>query len=174
MVVFAEDHDLRIHDVRTWKYVDDTTITETIPRDGHSDVQLAVAAVEDWSCDNHMQLNADKCKEMIIDFKRNNHVFNHVNGKELSVVESVKILGLTVSSNLLWNNHVIEAIKKSNKRIFLLVLLKRAGVPEDIIFYWTTISPVLQHVTLHGRTYRSDVTLKQPNKTDGERMTNGL
>ena len=94
-----------------------------------------------------MQQDADKCKEMIIDFKRNNHVFNHVNGKELSVVESVKILGLTVSSNLLWNNHVIEAIKKSNKRIFFLVLLKRAGVPlEDIIiFYCTTIRPVLEY-----------------------------
>ena len=40
---------------------------------------------------------------MIIDFKRNNHVFNHVNGKELSVVESVKILGLTVSSQIQYN-----------------------------------------------------------------------
>ena len=79
---------------------------------------------------------------MIIDFKRNNHVRNPivVNGKELSVVESVKILGLTVSSNLLWNNHIIEAIKKSNKRIFFLVLLKWAGVPlEDIILQYFTV-----------------------------------
>ena len=76
-------NDLRIHDVRTWKYVDDTTIAETVPRDGQSDVQRAVTAVEDWSRDNHMQQDADKCKEMIIDFKRNNHVFNSivVNGK---------------------------------------------------------------------------------------------
>ena len=35
-------NDLRIHDVRTWKYVDETTIAETIPRDGYSDVQRAV------------------------------------------------------------------------------------------------------------------------------------
>ena len=35
-------NDLRIHDVPTWKYVDDSTIAEIIPRDGHSDVQRAV------------------------------------------------------------------------------------------------------------------------------------
>ena len=36
---------------------------------------------------------------------------------------------------------------KSNKRIFFLVLLKRAGVPlEDItLFYCTTIRPVLEY-----------------------------
>ena len=66
-----------------------------------------------------------------------------VNGKELSVVESVKISGVTISSSSLWNNHIIEAIKKSNKRkqtIFFLVLLKRAGVPlEDSILQYFTV-----------------------------------
>ena len=38
-------NDLRIHDVRTWKYVDDTTIAETVPRDGHNDVQRAVTGL---------------------------------------------------------------------------------------------------------------------------------
>ena len=75
-------NDFRIHDVRTWKYVDDTTIAETVPRDGHNDVQRAVTAVEDWSRDNHMQLNADKCKEMIIDFKRNNQRFQSNRGQQ--------------------------------------------------------------------------------------------
>ncbi|XP_022800310.1 uncharacterized protein LOC111338146 [Stylophora pistillata] len=53
----------------TWKYVDDTTISQTIPRDSLGDVHHAVTAVEEWSWSQWMQLNADKCKEMIIDFK---------------------------------------------------------------------------------------------------------
>ena len=49
-----------------------------------------------------MQLNADKCKVLVIDFKKNPHNFSPivVNGKELPVSNSVKILGVTESSNL--------------------------------------------------------------------------
>ena len=76
-------NDLKV-DALTWKYVDDTTIAQTIPRGPMSDVQGAVSAVEAWSQVNMMELNADKCKEMIIDFKRNTHNFSPVliNGNE--------------------------------------------------------------------------------------------
>ena len=51
-------------------------------------IQSAVSAVEDWSREHCMQLNADKCKEMIIDFKNNKHVFSPVvvDEKELTVI----------------------------------------------------------------------------------------
>ena len=96
-----------------------------------------------------MQLNADKCKELIIDFKKNKHAFSPavVNGKELAVVNSAKILGITLSNDLKWNFHVNETIKKANKRLYFLVLLRRAGVScNDIInFYCTVIRPVLEY-----------------------------
>ena len=41
-------NDLEV-DALTWKYVDDTTIAQTIPRGLSSDVQSAVSAVEAWS-----------------------------------------------------------------------------------------------------------------------------
>ena len=46
--------------------------------DVQGDIQSAVSAVEDWSSEQCMQLNADKCKEMFIDFKNNKHVFSPV------------------------------------------------------------------------------------------------
>lgn len=57
-----------------------------------------------------MTLNADKCQVMNIDFKKNRHAFEPVmvDGKELSIVNSAKILGAPLSS----------------KRLCLLVLLK--------------------------------------------------
>ena len=67
-------NDLEV-DALTWKYVDDTTIAQTIPRGLTSDVQSAVSAVEAWWIENRMELNAAKCKEMRIDFKRNTHNF---------------------------------------------------------------------------------------------------
>ena len=60
-------------------------------------------------------------------------------------VESARILGVTISCNLKWNNHVNDVIKGANKRLYFLVLLKRARVPavDIIIFYCTTIRPAL-------------------------------
>ena len=81
-------NDLKI-DALTWRYVDDTTISQTIPRGSLGDVQHAVTAVEDWSRSQRMQLNADKCKEMVIDFKKISHNFSalEVDEKELPVTD---------------------------------------------------------------------------------------
>ena len=64
-----------------------------------------------------MTLNADMNRVMNNDFKKNRHTFEPVivDGKELSVVSSAKILGVTLSSDLTWNLHVNEAIRKANK-----------------------------------------------------------
>ena len=57
-----------------------------------------------------MQLNADKCKELIIDFKENPHNFSPLveDSKALPVIDCAKILGFTISSDLKWNNHVVD------------------------------------------------------------------
>ena len=142
-------NDLRIPRVGTWKYVDDTTLAEVVPRGASSQVSHAVAVVEDWSRENKLQLNADKCKELVIDFKTNKHIFDPiiVDGKELCIVTHAKILGITLSCNLQWNEHVSDIIKKANKRLYFLVLLKRANVPanEIVNFYRTCIRPVLEY-----------------------------
>ena len=51
-----------------------------------------------------------------------------VDEKELDLVNSVKILSITLSSDLKWNVYINETIKEANKRLYFLVLLKRAGV----------------------------------------------
>ena len=64
-------------DALTWKYVDDTAIAQTIPRGLTGDVQSAVSAVEAWSIENRMELNAEKCREMRIDFKKGTFTIFH-------------------------------------------------------------------------------------------------
>ena len=43
--------------------------------------QSALHAVETWSCDHQMTLNADKCKVMNIDFKKKKNAFEPVMGR---------------------------------------------------------------------------------------------
>ena len=60
-------NDSRVSGIHSWKYVDDIAVAEIVLRGESSDIQSAVHAVETWSGDNHMTLNADKCKVMNID-----------------------------------------------------------------------------------------------------------
>ena len=91
--------------------MDDTTLTEVVQRGGQSAMQVAVTAVEQWSITNKLQLNPDKCKEMLIDFKRTQHQFDAitVNFMELERVNSVKVLDVTIASTLQWNCHLYSA-----------------------------------------------------------------
>ena len=89
-------------------------------------------------------INKDYC--IVLYCSKNRHAFEPVifDGKELSVVSSAKILGVTLSSGLRWNDHVNEAIRKVNKRLYFLVLLKRARVsPHDIRILSTFIALLL-------------------------------
>ena len=142
-------NDLRPSDAQTWKYVDDTTLAEVIPKDGVSCIQSAVDSGVRWSRSNKLQLNVDKCKELTIDFKRIRQSFVpiSINDKDLDYVTEVKILGLNISNNSLWNDHISDMIKKANKRIYFLILLKRARVPSNDIlnFYCTCVRPVLEY-----------------------------
>ena len=78
-----------------------------------------------------MQLHPRKVKELIVDFSTDKQVFYPITIDRICipVVSKAKVLDLTISNNLSWNDHVIETIKKANKRLYFLVLLKWAGVP---------------------------------------------
>ena len=69
---------------------------------------------------------------MVIAFKKQKHSFDPISldGKELDIVNNVKILGLTICNNLLWNDHINNIVNKTNKRFHnFIILLKRAQVP---------------------------------------------
>ena len=67
------------------KYVDDTTVSEVVVKGGESRVQAIANRVIEWSPENRVQLNADKCKELRISFAKEQRVFDPViiEGKEL-------------------------------------------------------------------------------------------
>ena len=95
---------LMINDLDTnaqqWKYVDDTTVSEVVVKGGESHAQAIANRVIEWSRENRVQLNADKCKELRISFAKEQTVFDPViiDGKEVELVTITKLLGLTIAS----------------------------------------------------------------------------
>ena len=103
-------NDLVVENARLWKYVDDTTISETVAKRELSNAQRTIDRVIQWSLDNRVQLNSDKCKELRISFTKSQQEFKPIliYGDALEVVEIVNF-----SSDLTWNIHINETIKKA-------------------------------------------------------------
>ena len=65
----------------------------------------------------------------------------------INVVEKAtnyKLLGVQLSDDLKWNNHVDYIYKKASKKLYSLLVLRRAGVEQRNILkvYLTTIRPM--------------------------------
>ena len=142
-------NDLELSNASVWKYVDDTTVSEIVAKKGVSNVQFMADKVAQWSHDNRVQLNLDKCKELRISFAKNKPEFQPIliNGKELEIVNSAKLLGVTITNDLSWNAHVNGVVKKASKRVYFLIQLKRAFVPPKHLglFYTCCIRSVLDY-----------------------------
>ena len=102
------------------KYYKSARRVNNFSKGGTSDAQNIVDQVVTWSSNNRVHLNQDKCKELRISFVNQPAIFHPltINGKELEVVKTVKLLGRTVKDNLAWNSHVDEVIKKVNNCTF--------------------------------------------------------
>jgi len=91
-------NDLTVYGAKLWKYVDDTTVSEVIEKGQVS--SALVSSVVNWSTQNRFQINSNKCKELRISFAKNRAVLPalEVDGQALKVVESTKLLSLTISN----------------------------------------------------------------------------
>ena len=94
-------------------FVDDTTSFEIVEKDKSSLMQSMADEASLWSNDNMFQIQPKKCKEMRISFKKIPGIYENitVNGKTIDVVRSVKILGVTLQSNLKWDEHINNIVK---------------------------------------------------------------
>ena len=132
------------------KYVDDTTVFEIIPRCSPSYLQFIVNEIEDFASLRGMRLNPKKCKELQVNF------LNYQPGPprglvlgstSISQVDSYKLLGVYISSDLSWNIHIDYIVKKASKRLYALRVLARAGVSQTdlVLFYCSLIRSVLEY-----------------------------
>ena len=81
-------NNLKVRDSPIWKFVDDITASETVPKANASHIQQDVEGIETWSNSNKLELNPVKCKEFIIDFKQRKQQFDPIliNNQPIEVV----------------------------------------------------------------------------------------
>ncbi len=150
----------------TFKFVDDVTLTEITDQSNMSQMQLAADQVTAFSYHNFMNINTKKTKEML--FGRISKyppppiVFNT---GDVDRVTSFKLLGVIITDNLSWENHVNAVCAKAGTRLHFLKLLKRSSVTvNDLLqYYKAIIRPVIEYAC---PVWQSGLTVEQRSRLE--------
>lgn len=87
-----------------------------------------------WCQENHLSLNIDKTKELLVDLRRQGREHPPIIIDETSVerVNSFKSLSVHVNEDLTWTAHT-DAVLKKTHQLFFLRLLRKFGMSPSII-----------------------------------------
>ncbi|CAB3993736.1 Hypothetical predicted protein [Paramuricea clavata] len=114
-----------------------------------SSLQDVTHCIVNWSTYNQFELSPTKCKEIVINFQRNEPVFPPIKINEINVerIEKAMILGLLITQDMKWNAHVDKITTKAAKRLYLMKQLKRLGLSDNDLkcFYIASIRSILKY-----------------------------
>ena len=103
-------------------YADDILLYRPIRTSGdYSALQDDIDALSNWATQNAMTFNATKCKHMTISRKRNRHTPApplSLNGSTLEDVPTFKYLGILITSDLSWSQHIQDMCSKARNLIY--------------------------------------------------------
>ena len=105
--------------------------------------------IAEFSNINLMRINEDKTKLMVVNTSTATDFLPSLafgGGEPLEVIESTKLLGVILSSNLKWQENTDFICKKGMSRLWLLRRLKMKNLEWDLIldYYTKEIRPVLE------------------------------
>ena len=132
------------------KFADDTTIVGLINNNDESAYREEVKRLTDWCSHNNLDLNTNKTKEIIVDFRKSKRTVLptlSIDGQEVERVESFKFLGVHITADLTWSVHTSNQVGKAHQRLYFLRKLKQAHLPRPLLvnFYRATIESILTY-----------------------------
>ena len=116
--------------------------------DAHN-LQQDLNRIGEWAKKWTMVLNTEKCKVITISRKRNKiqHVY-HLNNTPLEAVTSAKYLGVTITSDLKWTQHINTVVNKANSTLaFLRRNLRIKSSDLKATAYKTLVRPIVEYAS---------------------------
>ena len=85
--------------------------------------------------DSYLDLNVDKTKEMMVDFRRQGcaHVAIQIHGEPVEIVNSYKYLGTIFEDTLKWDLNTEAITRKGYQRVHLLRKLRSFNIDPTIL-----------------------------------------
>ena len=103
-----------------------------------------------WTTDNQMELNNTKCKAMRISRKNTPAQTNYsINGHIIEQVTNFKDLGVVVSKDLSWSQHINSIVSKANKTLGLIkrICKEVENVKTRRTLYCALVRPKLEYAS---------------------------
>ncbi len=129
------------------KFADDTTVIGLITDNDETAYRAKVSTLTKWCQENHLSLNIDKTKELVVDFRRQSreHTPITIDKTPVEWVNSFKFLGVHITEDLTWSTHTDAVLKKTHQRLFFLRRLSKFGMSPSILrsFYTCTVESIL-------------------------------
>ena len=89
--------------------------------------------INTWTQNQKMKINGKKTKSMIFNFS-DNYQFStrlSIEGKPIEVIDSAKLLGTIITSDLRWDKNTNHIVKKANARMELIRKVANFGVSRE-------------------------------------------
>ena len=130
------------------KFADDTAILGLIQSKNEISYTSEVSKFVQWCNTNYLQLNVNKTKEMVIDFRKKDTDIMplKINDQIIDqVCTTYKYLGITIDEKLHWSDHINNIKSKANKQLYFVRKLGPFKVDRTLItlFYKSVIENVL-------------------------------
>ncbi len=128
-------------------FADDTMVIGLITDNNDTAYRKEVSTLTKWCQENHLSLNIDKTKELVVDIRRQNreHTPISIDKTPVERVNSFKFLGIHITGDLTWSGHTDAVLKKAHQCLFFLRRLRKFGMSHSILrsFYTCTVESIL-------------------------------
>ncbi len=128
-------------------YTHDCTATHSSNVNDETAYREEVSTLTKWCQENHLSLNIDKTKELVVDFRRQSreHTPISIDKTPVERVNSFKFLGVHITEDLTWSAHIDAVLKKAHQHLFFLRRLRKFGMSPSILrsFYTCTVESIL-------------------------------
>ena len=126
----------------------------------------------EWSEQNHLRLNVNKTREMVIDFRRKKTPSQplRIRGEVVEEVEDYRFLGVVIDTRLDWKSNTKAVYKKGMSRLCFLRKLRSFNVCSKMleIFYQSVVaSAIFFAVVCWGSSIRARDTNRLDKIHDG-------
>ena len=100
----------------------------------------------EWACKWQVRFNAHKCESMHITHTGDKSITQYMLAKPLNNVKSFKDLGVAISKDLSWDNHISITVSKANNLLGLIKCF--VGITHVNVFstlYLSLVRPILEY-----------------------------
>ena len=147
-------------------YADDILLYRPVISDNDlTQLQQDINAVHNWTTQHGLLLNNKKTNVLPITRSMNAIPLTlSISNQQIPIVECFKYLGVTISKNLSWSQHITNTVRTSKQQLGLLHRkLKDASQQSKHTIYRSTVLPKLEYCAAVWDPHQSTLTKKLEN-----------